>query len=108
MRHLGIAALLALAACASSPTGSTSCDCCKAPTPGFGFTNFGSATFVDNDDDGLPDARLPEPRESAGLAEVWRANAAVQAATDTKQLDAALADLAAAATAARANLAARK
>ena len=29
-------------------------------TRGFGFTNFGLSSFADNDDDGIPDTRLPD------------------------------------------------
>jgi hypothetical protein len=64
--------------------------------------------FADTDNDGLPDTRLPDSKTMPDLEDVRHANAAVLAATNPQQLDAALAELVAAVAAARSKLDARR
>ena len=108
MRPRSLLIVALLSACASNPSTPHTCACQGS---GFGYVSFGSDTFVDDDDDGIPDRRLPRPEPTSAAdqvrQEVARACAATMNAADGQDLDAALEKLAATVAEARRNLSSR-
>ena len=104
MRTSSLLVLGILAACASSPPSG-----CPCHARGFGYESFGASTFIDTDDDGIPDARVNDSTSPASVSEqvrqdIGRACTAAVQAVDEQDLDAALAKLAATVAEARRKL----
>lgn len=108
MRISPLLALAVLAACASPPPSA-----CPCQARGFGYESFGASTFIDTDDDGIPDARVNDSETPASVSdqvrqEIGRACTEAVRAADGRDLDAALAKLAATVAEARRKLDAQR